>query len=140
MATVGSALVERLWQMGQAGQLWQWDPLVFAGLPVMASTQGAVVYPLHWIFFWLRPLEWIGVSFLLHQGVAYAGTYRWLRELKLHPWACAAGALSYALGPARLFLAVNLPYYGILSWAPWMLASVEQMARRPGAGGPDLAP
>ncbi len=110
----------------RAGRLPLWNPYLFMGAPLLANSQVAVLYPLHWPWLWLSPAKQVAWSIVLHLWLAGAGTYLFARRaLRLQPLAAFVGAILFALGG---FLGAQVEHVNQLNasaWLPWLLLCVE---------------
>lgn len=113
----------------QQGRLPLWNPMLFAGAPLLANPQTSLFYPLRWLF----------IFFAAEQGIVYSAA--------LHAW--LAGALTYALARragrvtplaawvAGLIFALNGWATGLLGhpnrWStlPWLPAAILLWEMRP---------
>jgi hypothetical protein len=110
----------------RAGRLPLWNPYLFMGTPLLANSQAAVLYPLHWPLLWLSAPKQIAWSIVLHIWLAGAGTYLFARRVtRLRPLAAMVAALVFALGG---FLGAQVEHMNQLNasaWLPWLLLCLE---------------
>ena len=59
----------------RAGQLPFWNPYLFAGAPLLANPQAAVLYPLHWPLIWLPVTAQVYWSAAIHTWLLALGGY-----------------------------------------------------------------
>jgi hypothetical protein len=108
------------------GRLPLWNPYLFMGAPLLANSQAAVLYPLHWPLLWLSTPKQIAWSIVLHVWLASAGTYLLARKAtRLHPLAAFVTAAIFALGG---FIGAQVEHVNQLNasaWLPWLLLCVE---------------
>lgn len=113
------------------GRLPVWSPLIGAGQPMLASQQGAPLYPLnlplHVFPFW-RTLGWVA---LLKLFTAALGTYALCRSLRLHYGAAALGGAAFGLG-SGLVVWLAHPHVNSYILIPWLLLAVRAVVRRGG--------
>lgn len=119
-----------------SGNLPQWNPSVFSGLPFYASFQSALLYPPNLILYSALP-TWRAVNFDIVLHVLMFGVF-------LYGWLCACGAsrtgalLAAALamfsGPFFLRIyAGHLTMLAAMAWVPLILWAIEeQLARASG--------
>ena len=119
-----------------SGSLPLWNPLVFTGQPIFASFQSAILSPFT-ILAALTPLPMgtvVGAaSRLLTGGI---GFFLFARVLGLSAAACYFCGLAYALNAFSLVW-LEHPLSAVAAWLPWLLWSIERLARR--ARGRDAA-
>jgi hypothetical protein len=110
----------------RAGQLPLWNPYLFMGAPLLANSQAAVLYPLHWPLIWLSAPKQISWSIVLHVWLAAAGTYLFARSAtRLRPGAAFVAAIVFGLGG---FLGAQVEHVNQLNasaWLPWLLLCLE---------------
>jgi hypothetical protein len=110
----------------RAGSLPLWNPYLFMGAPLLANSQAAVLYPLHWLFLWLSPPKQVAWSIVLHIWLAGAGTYllaRWV--LRLRPLAAFVSAAVFAFGGFLGAQVEHLNQLNASAWLPWLLLCLE---------------
>jgi hypothetical protein len=115
----------------RAARLPLWNPYLFMGVPLLANSQVAVLYPLHWPLLWLSAPKQVAWSIVAHIWLAGAGTYLFARAaIKLRPLAAFIAAIVFALGG---FLGAQVEHVNQLNasaWLPWLLLCVDgAMAR-----------
>jgi hypothetical protein len=110
----------------QAGRLPLWNPYLFMGAPLLANSQAAVLYPLHWPFLALSAPKQVAWSIALHVWLAAAGTYLFARRAaELGRAAALVAAFVFALGG---FVGAQVEHVNQLnasSWLPWLLLCLE---------------
>jgi len=110
----------------RAGRLPLWNPYLFMGAPLLANSQVAVLYPLHWPLLWFSAPKQVAWSIVGHVWLAGAGTYLFCRSaVKLRPLPAFASAGVFALGG---FLGAQVEHVNQLNasaWLPWLLLCVE---------------
>ncbi len=113
-------------EAARAGQLPLWNPYLFMGAPLLANSQAAVLYPLHWPLIWLSSPKQVAWSIVLHVALAGAGTYLLCRQaLHLSRRAAWTSAVVFALGG---FLGAQVEHVNQLNataWLPWLLLCLE---------------
>lgn len=117
-----------------SGRFPHWNPWVGCGIPMHATQQLAVCYPLLTPFLFLFSANMATkVAILLHVILCYIGQYRLARTLNV---TSAGSAISGLILAQSGFLTSHLAvghvamvlHYGIL---PWFFLSVVTMCRRP---------
>ena len=112
-----------------AGRLPLWNPYLFMGAPLLANSQAAVLYPLHWPLIALPVARQVAWSIVLHIYLAGAGTYLFARR------SARFGAVAAFLAAAVLamggFLGAQVEHLNQLNasaWLPWLLLCVDGVA------------
>ena len=110
----------------RAGHLPLWNPYLFMGAPLLANSQAAVLYPLHWLLIGLSAPKQIAWSIVLHIWLAGVGTYLFARRaMGLRPLAAFVAATIFSLGG---FLSAQVEHVNQLNasaWLPWLLLCLE---------------
>ena len=113
----------------RAGRLPLWNPYLFMGAPLLANSQAAVLYPLHWPLIALPVARQVAWSIVLHIYLAGAGTYLFARR------SARFGAVAAFLAAAVLamggFLGAQVEHLNQLNasaWLPWLLLCVDGVA------------
>jgi hypothetical protein len=116
------------------GALPLWNPSSYAGTPLLADLQSALLYPLTWLGL-LMPfgvaLGWICALKLLTAAV---GTYMAGRALRLGPGPAFVAALVYAFS-APVVSWLETPLGTVVTLLPWLFLATERLRRAPSAGG-----
>jgi hypothetical protein len=106
----------------RSGQLPLWNPYLFMGAPLLANSQAAVLYPLHWPLIWLSAPKQIAWSIVLHIVLAGTGTYLFCRHVvRLGREGAWSGALVFALGGFLGAQAEHVNQLNASAWLPWLL-------------------
>jgi hypothetical protein len=111
----------------RSGRLPLWNPYLFMGAPLLANSQVAVLYPLHWPLMWLSVPKQVAWSIVLHIYLAGAGIYLFARwAARLRPLPAWIAAVAFALGG---FLGAQVEHINQLNasaWLPWLLICLER--------------
>jgi Bacterial membrane protein YfhO len=114
-----------------SGEFPFWNRAWGGGQPMAANPAYALFYPPQWLIF--IPSFDLGyrLHILVHFFIAAAGTYLFLRSLKLQPLPSLFGALTFALGGPMLSVTAMLPFFFALSWLPWILLYARRCLLEP---------
>ena len=113
------------------GHLPLWNPYLFMGAPLLANSQVAVLYPLHWPLIWLSAPKHLAWSIVLHVWLAGAGTYAFGRSaMSLRALGAFAAAATFALGGFMGAQAGHVNQLNTSAWLPWLLLCVHWVADR----------
>ncbi|PDV99812.1 hypothetical protein A9Q02_00955 [Candidatus Chloroploca asiatica] len=109
-----------------AGRWPLWNPLIYAGTPLVANDQSAVFYPINLLLAWMPPHMVSGWSALFRLWTAFGGMYILLRHWKQTPPASFVGGMSFALGAFTMPL-LGHPHTNVGVWLPWMLLTADKV-------------
>jgi hypothetical protein len=115
-----------------AGHLPLWSNGLWAGYPLISDPLAGSFYLPHFLYFGLTPAPhfraWdAGVA--LHAGLLAAGTVRLLGQLGVSRLASLFGTALVLLTPQMMFWSNYFPGFVAAAWWPWMMLSVERLAR-----------
>ncbi len=104
------------------GHIPLWNPYLFMGVPFLANSQAAVLYPLHWPLAFLSPGRAVAWSMVLHVYLLAVFTYLYARlSARLsRPSAVVAGSV-FAFGGFVAGAAMHLNQLNALAWFPLAL-------------------
>jgi hypothetical protein len=107
-----------------AGQLPLWNPHIYAGMPLFANLQSALLYPLTWIGLVL-PVAWAwGPIAALKLVTAGLGAYAFARVLRISPGGALVAGLVYMLS-APVLGWLQWPLGTVFSLFPWLLLATH---------------
>lgn len=111
------------------GNIPYWNPYSFAGMPLLANIQSAVLYPLNILFFLLPfPFAW-GILVFLQPVLASVFLFTYLRLIGLSRAGSFLGAVSFSLsGVFVAWLEWNTVLHTLL-WLPYCLFLCEKLSR-----------
>ncbi len=118
------------YQMGQARQIFLWNPYIFSGTPYLADPQSAMFYPPNWIFFLVptgRAIVWF---IFFHFILASGGSYLFLRAHHFEPFSSLGGALFFSLSGFALLHMMHLGILGAYALIPWGLYLTRRLIER----------
>ena len=79
------------------GQIPEWNPYLFGGLPFIAAQHGDIFYPTAWLR-WFLPIDTaMNLGFFAHIVLAGATMYAFLRALRVSWTGAVVGGLAYEL-------------------------------------------
>ncbi|MBP8293770.1 MAG: hypothetical protein KAX65_13425, partial [Caldilineaceae bacterium] len=115
----------------RSGRIPFWNPYLFSGAPLLANTQAAVLYPLHWPLIWLSVTEQVYWSAALHTWLLGYGGY-WL----LRRWGYGAGPAlitGLVLAGSGLIggLIGHLNQLNVAAWLPWAVLCLPDFTPAP---------
>jgi hypothetical protein len=113
-----------------AGHVPLWNPFEMAGHPFAADPQSGWLYaPAMVLFTWLSPGAAIRALIVLNPVLCGLGLYAFLRSERLGRVAATCGGLSAAMLISTSWIAISLPFAGMLAWTPLVLLSASRYRR-----------
>ena len=115
----------------RGGTIPLWNPHQALGIPLLANSQSAPIYPFHWLLAVPGPgdlaarLDWLA---FLHLMLAGLFTYALARQLGCRPATAALAGVTYQLaGFSTMWL--SLPsFLEVSCWLPLVLLALERVA------------
>ncbi|HVM01845.1 MAG TPA: YfhO family protein [Acidimicrobiales bacterium] len=108
-----------------AGQAPLWDPHRFAGTPFAADVAVGAWYPPNLLYAVADPLRVFTVVSVASSLAALLVTYWFLRVLRLHPYAAALGAVTFAFSAFLVKWATNETVTASAVWMALPLGGLE---------------
>ena len=106
----------------RSGTLPFWSDRFGMGMPLMAESHAAALYPLNWVFYGLLDVETAYRWLMWLHYVALAGTtYLLARDYKISPWGAAISSVSFALCGFMASHACHEPFYCLMPYLPLAL-------------------
>ncbi len=113
-----------------SGFLPLWNPYIFGGLPLLASTYPGALYPPNWLFALFSPGVAMKVVVITTYHLALLGTYLYLRRVGLSRLAALAGGLSFTFSGFMIAHLGHTSRIAAAAWLPWMMLAMEQLYQR----------
>ncbi len=124
----------------KGGHLPQWNDQIFGGVPFIANPQTGSLYPLKLLFLPLAPSRALPLITAMHLLVLAGGLYVLLaRSLSLRPPAALVGTAAAVGSGLVMVRSLQFEQIAVIAWIPWVLAGIEQVARRDRLGGAGFA-
>jgi len=115
-----------------SGSLPLWNPYIFAGMPLHASAQGGLLFPLNWFYLVFSPPVATNLSVLASYALAGAGAYLYARRSGSNfIGSMVTGLVWQWCG----FLVAQLAHVNVVQTAatlPWLLWALEGYGREGG--------
>jgi hypothetical protein len=115
--------------MLRGGHLPLWDPDIFAGWPLLASQQTALLFPLTFLAYALPFWFALGLIVVLKVFLAAWGVWLLCRALGLRAAPAWLGAVSYGLG-TYFVVWLDHPQTSVWLMLPWLVLAVRRVTRR----------
>lgn len=106
-----------------------WNPYIFAGTPLLANTQSALLFPLNFAHY-LVPAWGFTVSAIAKLVLAGTGVYVLCRSLRLDHGPALVGGAIYAFAAFNIFW-LNHPHTNVTALFPWALWAAYRLALQP---------
>ena len=125
-------------QAVREGRIPLWNPYLFLGVPFLANSQAAVLYPLNLALCWLPAPKLVAWSIVLHVAMAAAFAYLYARcALRLSPLAAFLGGSAFAWGGYLSGQVEHINQLNVSAWFPLLLLlwELRRKARWPALVG-----
>ena len=123
-----------------SGELPLWNPLVLAGVPLLAAGQAGALYPPGILFVLMDLYASYGWYTLLHLLLIGLGTYLFARRLGLAPPASLVSALAFEFSLRVTVVYLWPMVVGAISWLPLTLWATDLLAQQLLAGRRNWGP
>ena len=108
------------------GRLPLWNPHVFMGVPFLANTQSAVLYPPNWPLYLLDPARALSTALMLHVALGAVGMLALIRVgLRLGWPAAATGAAAFAFSGFFAGQMEHINQVSVAAWIPLLILAIE---------------
>jgi hypothetical protein len=119
----------------RGGHIPLWDPYRFGGVPLLASPQAGVLYPLSWPLLPLAPDRAEEVARVLHVAIAALGAYAFARRaLETSAVSGLVAAIGFGLGGFVHAHIGHIEQTTALVWLPWALLATDRALAAPRFG------
>ena len=113
-----------------AGHVPLWNPYLFMGVPFLANSQAAVLYPLNLALSWLQAPALLAGSIVIHVIVAAVGAYTYARHvLRISPLPALLAAGAFAYGGFLTGQVEHVNQLNVSAWFPLLLLLWELRRR-----------
>ena len=112
-------------QMMRHGFLPLWNPYIFSGMPLFASAQGGVLFPLNWWYLIFSPPVATNVMVLMSYSLAALGAYLYARKAGA---SIAGGVTTSLVWQLSGVLVGQISHINIVQTAallPWLLWAID---------------
>ena len=115
-------------QIIRSGHLPLWDPYIFSGMPLLATAQVGIFYPLNWFYLFFSTTTATNVMVIATYMAAALGAYLYARRTGASIAGAAITSLAFQFGGAAIgqISHINIVQTAVLM--PWVLWSVERYA------------
>src|ERR1051325_2686030 len=119
-------------QMVRAGHLPLWDPYIFSGMPLFATAQVGILYPLNWFYVLFSPATATNLMVVATYVVAALGAYLYARQIGAAIIGAVITSLAWQFGGAVVGQISHINIVHTAALLPWILWSVDRYAARAG--------
>ncbi len=114
-------------KMLAGGFLPLWNPYIFAGMPLLASTYPGALYPPNWVFAIFSPGVAMKIVVITTYHLALAGTYLYLRRVGVERLGAFVGGLGFTFGGFMIAHMGHTSRIAAAAWLPWVLLATERL-------------
>lgn len=111
------------------GRLPHWSTRFGLGVPLLAESQVAALYPPNWLYAGWDVATTYHLLQLAHYLLLAAGVFAHARTLGVQPWGASLASISFTLCGFLAIHASHEVFTLALAWTPLALASTEQFAQ-----------
>jgi hypothetical protein len=117
-------------QMVRAGELPLWNPYIFSGMPLFATAQVGILYPLNWFYVPFSTATATNLMVISTYMVAGFGAYLYARKVGASVAGAAITGLAWQFGGAMIGQLSHINMAQTAALLPWMLWSVDRYAEK----------
>lgn len=118
-------ITAELWRQGTVPL---WNPYSFGGMPLLASIQPGVLYPLNWLFIVFPPGVAMNTITIITFHLALIGTYCFARTLQMNRTSALVTGICFSFGGFMISHIEMTNYIAAAAWLPWLLLACEKIA------------
>jgi hypothetical protein len=113
-----------------SGYLPLWDPYIFSGMPLLATAQVGILYPLNWSYLFFSPAMATNLMVISTYMVAGLGAYLYARRIGASVTGAAITSLAWQFSGAAIGQISHINIIQTSAILPWVLWSVEGYAAK----------
>ena len=114
-------------QMIAQGQVPFWNPLIFAGTPLLASVYPGALYPPNWLFALFSPLVAMNIVVITTYHIALIGSYFYGRKVGMTRLGAILTGTGFTFGAFMICHLGHTSRIAAAAWLPWILLAVEHL-------------
>src|SRR5438045_6490598 len=115
-------------QIMRSGHLPLWNPYIFSGMPLLATAQVGILYPLNWSYLFFSPAAATNLMVISTYMVAGLGAYLYARRIGASVIGAAITGLAWQLSGAAIGQISHINIAQTSAILPWVLWSLERYA------------
>src|SRR5215831_11609485 len=112
----------------RAGHLPLWNPYIFSGMPLLATAQVGIFYPLNWFYLFFSTPTATNLMVIATYMVAGLGAYLYARRIGASIAGAALTSLAFQFGGATIGQISHINIVQTAALMPWVLWSIERYA------------
>lgn len=116
-------------QITLSGSLPLWNPYIFSGMPLFASAQGGLLFPLNWFYLAFGTIAATNLMVVSTYTVAGLGAYLFARRGGSSITGSLVTALAWQLGGFTVAQLAHINVAQVAAVLPWVFWSLESYAR-----------
>ncbi len=117
-----------LWRELRVGRIPEWNDQIFGGVPFLANTQTAALYPLKWLFVGLPVDRAMNLITASHLCILAAGVFvLCARQLRLRPPASLIATVAVLGSGLVMVRSLQFEQIAVIAWLPWVLLGIERV-------------
>jgi hypothetical protein len=116
-------------QMTLAGSLPLWNPYIFSGMPLFASAQGGLLFPLNWFYLAFGVVAATNLMVVSTYAVAGLGAYLFARRAGSSVAGSLVTALAWQMGGFTVAQLAHINIAQVAALTPWVFWALETYAR-----------
>src|SRR5262252_2746374 len=112
-------------QIIRSGHLPLWNPYIFSGMPLLATSQVGIFYPLNWFYLFFSTPTATNLMVIATYMVAGLGAYLYARRIGASIAGASVTSLVFTFGGAAIGQIGHINIVQTAAVMPWVLWSVE---------------
>src|SRR5256885_6253321 len=116
--------------MMRSGYLPLWNPYIFSGMPLLATAQVGILYPLNWSYLFFSPATATNLMVISTYMVAALGAYLYARRIGASITGAAITSLVWQFSGATIGQISHINIAQTSAFVPWVLWSVDSYAAK----------
>src|SRR6059058_558683 len=117
-------------QMIRSGYLPLWDPYIFSGMPLLATAQVGILYPLNWSYLFFSPATATNLMVVSTYMAAGLGAYLYARRIGASVTGAAITSLAWQFSGAAIGQISHINIVQTSAILPWVLWSLQGYAAK----------
>src|SRR3954470_17557441 len=117
-------------QMIRDGRLPLWNPYIFSGMPLFATAQVGILYPLNWFYLPFSTTVATNLMVISTYVVAALGAYLYARKIGASISGAAITSLAWQFGGATIGQLSHINIAQTAAFLPWLLWAVDRYAEK----------